>query len=130
MIRPFSRPVRPLNANTAPDQIRGALNQLAKVLNGQNTTGVTSTGASTIYPSITGNAFGVVGGDDAAGNCFVDQIVWNPAGGTVTVLHSTTTDGAPAARTYALSSGALTLQMAAGTYTVVIVATVFTDTTV
>ena len=49
---------------------------------------------------------------------FFDVLVCIANAATVTVLSSTTLGGSPAARTYALVSGALTLTMASGTYNV------------
>lgn len=134
-LKPFSRPVRPLNEFTGPDQIRGNDNQTAKAFNSHDadasihlvtttTTGVT-TSAVAIYAAITNSAVAWVNGDDGAGKAFVDQVAWN-GGGSATAVSSTTTKGAPAARTYSIASGVLKLLMGSGTYTIQVVPIVFT----
>lgn len=126
MIKPFPKPVPPLNPLTSPAQIRGALNQLAKNISGTATSNV-STSATAIYQGLTGNAIAAVSGDSGAGDYFVDQVAWNGTANVVQVVSTTDITGAPAARTYTVVSGALTLAMAAGTYDVVCVPVVFTD---
>lgn len=125
MIKPFSKPVRPMNPLTDPDAIRGALNQLARAISG-TATGAVSTPAAAIAPAIAGNALGAVSGDSGAGDVFVDQVAWNGTSGVVQSVSSTDIDGTPAARTYTVVSGALSLEMASGTYDIVCVPIVFT----
>jgi hypothetical protein len=135
VLAPFSKPVRPLEPDRSPEQIRGNDNQLGKALNTHisdetihtvttTTTGVT-TSAVAIYPAISSIAVGWIAGDNGSGKTFVDQVVWNGASNTKTVVSSTTIDGAPDARTYTVASGVLKLQMAAGTYTIDIIPMVF-----
>lgn len=135
-LNPFSRPVRPFNPLTGPDQIRGAINQLAKNLTDHDadasihlvstTTAGVTTSAVAIYTAIVHSAFGFVNGSDGAGKDFVDAIAWDGTSGTVAAVASTTTAGVPAARTYSVASGVLKLQMGSGTYTIVLVPIVFT----
>lgn len=133
--KPFSRPVRPLNEMTAPDQIRGALNQVGKAITDHDadaslhlvtttTAGVSS--ATAIASAIVHSAVAWVNGDTGAGAAFVDQVAWNGTSGTATAISATTTQGAPAARTYTVAAGRLTLAMAAGTYTITLIPVVFT----
>lgn len=127
-VQPFSKPVRPMNPDTAPDQIRGELNQLAKNLTGHDadaslhvvtaTPGSVTTSPVTIAPSPAENAFAIVsgvGGSDA----FADLVTWHRAATTAVVITQNTL-GTPPARTYAVSSGALRLTMASGTYFIVV----------
>ena len=131
-VNPFPWPKKP-----APqaDPVRGELNQLAKAITGHDddatlhtvtttTTGVT-TSAVAIYATITGIAKASIEGTDGT-NSFVDSVVWNGTTNIKAVISSTTLDAAPAARTYTVVSGVLKLQMASGTYTVVVVSVVFT----
>ena len=135
-LNPFSKPVRPWNATTGPDQTRGALNQLAKNLTGHDaddtihtvtttTTVASGVGAVTIYPAPSGQVRAVVAGSDGAGKSFQDVVAWHPSG-SVTAVNSTTTQGVPAVRTYSLSTGALQLTMASGTYVIQVIPTLFT----
>ena len=77
----------------------------------------TTTGITTAKPiaSLEDVSFVLVRGSDGAGNEFFDNLMTTNSG-TPTVVHSVTTSGSPAARTYTLSSFQLNLAMASGTY--------------
>jgi hypothetical protein len=78
-----------------------------------------STSPVTISNSFIGGSgtFMVVSGNQST-NRFLDLIVCSQNTAAVTVLHSVTTQGSPAARTYAVSGGVLNLTMASGSYSV------------
>jgi len=88
----------------------------------QRATGITT--AATIVTDVTSGlssdstAYIKIHGSDSAGNGFFDILVVGKTGGIISTISSTTTDGAPSARTYTLNGFALQLAMAAGTYNV------------
>jgi len=76
-------------------------------------------GATTIATHDTGELLYVyVYGKDTAGTARFFDVVVTKNGATPTALSSTTVQGAPAARTYTMSTNDLQLAMAAGTYAV------------
>jgi hypothetical protein len=89
----------------------------------QKTSGITT--ATTIVTDVVlglssaSAAYMLVHGSDNAGNRFLDVVVSTPSG-TPVVLSSTTTIGSPTARTYTMSSFALQLAMASGTYSTLV----------
>jgi hypothetical protein len=121
---PFSRPVRPWDDSTGPDQVRGALNQLQNYVTPQ--TGVSVSSATQICDVPAGQAMAFVTGDDGSSKSFADLIAWHPSGSTVLVIGGGSTLGVAAVRTYSLSSGVLQLAMASGTYTVQVLPVLFT----
>lgn len=129
-VDPFGRPVGAMDPTALAIQVRGNDNILRDAVNGlpfqdpASTAGVT-TSAVQIVAAITANGVALVGGDDGAGKAFVDLVVYNGAG-SATAATGTTTSGSPAARTYTVSSGALKLAMASGTYTITVISAVFT----
>lgn len=133
-LKPFPSPAPRGDGLIDPMQVRGNDNQVAKAftahdadptihLSRTTTTGVT-TGAVQILAAVTGACYAVVSGSTGGGKMFVDTVAY-ANGGTVTALTSTSVLGAADARTYSLSSGALKLAMAAGTYTVQVVPITF-----
>jgi hypothetical protein len=78
----------------------------------QTTTGITTAKAIAALEDV---SFVLVRGSDGAGNEFFDNLM-TANSGTPTVVHSVTTSGSPAARTYTLSAFQLNLAMASGTY--------------
>lgn len=93
----------------------------------QRTSSITT--ATTILTNVAPNlssaaaSYILVYGSNNAGAYFFDVLVCVANAASATVLSSTTLGGSPAARTYALSGGALTLAMASGTYNVMVKAT-------
>jgi hypothetical protein len=105
----------------------GAQSSMAKDTT-QLTTSV-STSATTIYTDISSGmssasaGYFIIYGNNNAGAGFMDVVVAK-ANGTPVVVSSSTIEGSPAARTYSVSSFALQLTMASGTYNVNLKATV------
>jgi hypothetical protein len=88
-----------------------------------------STSATTIYTDISSGmssasaGYFIIHGSNNAGAGFMDVVIAK-ASGTPVVVSSSTIEGSPAARTYSVSSFALQLAMASGTYNVNLKATV------
>jgi hypothetical protein len=88
-----------------------------------------STSATTIYTDISSGmsslsaGYFIIYGHNNSGAGFMDVVI-AIANGTPVVISSSTTQGSPAARTYSVSSFALQLAMASGTYSVNLKATV------
>lgn len=105
-----------------PGWLQQEFNGIGRALANLTTPGVS--GATVIYPAPTVQAVAGVAGDDGAGATFVDVVAWNPAGAAVRIATGTT-NGAPAARTYSVSSGALRVAMGAGTYSITVIIFLF-----
>jgi hypothetical protein len=105
----------------------GAQSSMAKDTT-QLTTSI-STSATTIYTDISSGmssasaGYFIIHGSNNAGAGFMDVVIAK-ASGTPVVVSSSTIEGSPAARTYSVSSFALQLTMASGTYNVNLKATV------
>jgi hypothetical protein len=105
----------------------GAQSSMAKDTT-QLTTSI-STSATTIYTDISSGmssasaGYFIIYGSNNAGAGFMDVVIAK-ASGTPVVVSSSTIEGSPAARTYSVSSFALRLTMASGTYNVNLKATV------
>ena len=88
-----------------------------------------STSATTIYTDISSGmssasaGYFIIYGNNNGGAGFMDVVIAK-ANGTPVVVSSSTIEGSPAARTYSVSSFALKLAMASGTYNVNLKATV------
>jgi len=78
----------------------------------QTTTSITT---AKVIAGLEDVSFVLVRGSDGSGNEFFDNLM-TANSGTPTVVHSVTTSGTPAARTYTISSFQLNLAMASGTY--------------
>jgi hypothetical protein len=105
----------------------GAQSSMAKDTT-QLTTSV-STSATTIYTDISSGmssasaGYFIIHGSNNAGAGFMDVVIAK-ASGTPVVVSSSTVEGSPAARTYSVSSFALQLAMASGTFNINLKATV------
>jgi hypothetical protein len=105
----------------------GAQSSMAKDTT-QLTTSV-STSATTIYTDISSGmssasaGYFIIYGSNNAGAGFMDVVIAK-ASGTPVVVSSSTVEGSPAARTYSVSSSALQLTMASGTFNINLKATV------
>jgi hypothetical protein len=99
--------------------------QLSMSKIGTKQTSSISTSATTIFTDVTqGMSSASAGqflifGDDNSGNGFMDVVVARSSG-TVAVVSSSTVRGSPTARTYTMSTGALQLAMASGTYSTMV----------
>jgi hypothetical protein len=115
-------------ANTGKLAVKGNISLTDGTVQGTSTEAVqttpTITTAKTILASVapalsSASAAAIyVYGSNNGGAYFFDKLVCIANAAAPVVLTSTTLGGAPAARTYALSGGALTLAMASGTYSV------------
>jgi len=101
----------------------GLQSSMSKI--GTKQTASISTVATTIFTDVTqGMSSASAGqllifGDDNSGNGFMDVVAARPSG-TVAVVSSSTLRGSPAARTYTMSTAALQLAMASGTYSTMV----------
>ena len=105
------------------DSATGLQSSMSKI--GTKQTSSISTSATTIFTDVTqGMSSASAGqflifGDDNSGNGFMD-VVAARSSGTVAVVSSSTLRGSPAARTYTMSTAALQLAMASGTYSTMV----------
>jgi hypothetical protein len=105
------------------DSATGLQLSMSKI--GTKQTASISTVATTIFTDVTqGMSSASAGqllifGDDNSGNGFMD-VVAARSSGTVAVVSSSTLRGSPAARTYTMSTAALQLAMASGTYSTMV----------
>lgn len=124
VVRPFPGPVAQPDGSVLPQDIRGNDNLLAQAVNRAFVSPSLALSVSgtpvTIATPPSGARFGwaVVCGDDGT-NGFAEVVAWGTLGASgAVVVGGGTLRGAPAARTYSVSSGALQVALAAGTYAV------------